>query len=99
MKTVIPWNTLITREQVLENIKANKGVCYFRICVDWDDTDIDALNYMVDDVVDNGTYLNDLSYTPMKLNKDKTLLIEVCAPDTEDYIAQCKEDEEGECID
>lgn len=99
MKTVIPLSdrNFITRKQVLENIKQNNGVCYFQLCCDWEDCGYDRLNYLLDEEVDNGQFLCDVTYKPIKINKDTTLVFEVCSADTQDYIDQCKE--EGECED
>lgn len=99
MKTVIPLSNFITREQVLANIKANHGTCYLQLECDWDNASYDYLNSFLDDEVDNGTYLEDVSYNPIKLNDDGTLVFEVCASDTKEYILQCKEEEDGENID
>lgn len=94
MKTVIPLKNFVNREEVLANIKSNHGVCYLHLCCDWDDADYDRLNFLIDNEVDNGQYLCDVSYNPIKLNDDGTLVFEVCASDCEDFINQCKEDEE-----
>ena len=95
MKTVIPLKNFVTREEVLANIKANGGTCYLHLECDWDSANVEYLNCLLDDNVDNGTYLCDVSYDPIKLDNG-SLIFEVCAVDCDDYIEQCKEDEEYE---
>ena len=92
MKIIIPLKNFIKREEVLDNIKANDGVCYLQISCDWEDVGYDRLNNILDEEVDNGTYLCDVSYKPIKLNDDGTLVFEVCASDCSDYIKVCEEE-------
>jgi hypothetical protein len=51
----------------------------------------DHLNSILDDEVDNGTYLCDVSYDPIKLDNG-SLIFEVCIADCDDYIAKCEEE-------
>ncbi len=95
MKTVIPLKYNVTREEVLANIKANRGTCYLHLECDWEDANVEYLNYLLDDWVDNGSYLCDVSYDPIKLDNG-SLIFEVCAADCDDYISQCEEDENYE---
>jgi hypothetical protein len=91
MKTVIPLKSFVTREEVLANIKANGGTCYLHLECDWDMACYDHLNSILDDEVDNGTYLCDVSYDPIKLDNG-SLIFEVCIADCDDYIAKCEEE-------
>lgn len=91
MKTVIPLKSFVTREEVLQNIKDNNGNCYLHLECDWDIANYEHLNFVLDEDVDNGTYLCDVSYDPIKFY-DGVLLFEVCAADCADYITQCKEE-------
>ena len=95
MKTVIPLKSFVTREEVLANIMENEGTCYLHLECDWERAGYDHLNYLLDENVDNGTYLCDVSYTPIELDKNNgCILFEVCAVDCVDYITQCEEEAE-----
>jgi hypothetical protein len=91
MKTVIPLKSFVTREEVLANIKANGGTCYLHLECDWDMASYDYLNSILDDEVDNGTYLCDVTYDPIKLDNG-SLIFEVCAVDCDEYVTQCEEE-------
>lgn len=91
MKTVIPLKNFVTRKEVLQNIKDNDGVCYLHIEHVWYNADHESLNNILDDRVDNGSYLEDLDYTPIKLD-GSSLIFEVCAGDCDGYINQCEEE-------
>jgi hypothetical protein len=91
MKTVIPLKSFVTREEVLKNIKDNRGTCYLYLECDWDMANYEHLNFVLDEDVDNGTYLCDVSYNPIKLDNG-SLIFEVCATDCADYITQCEEE-------
>lgn len=77
---------------MLQNIKDNHGTCYLHLECDWDSGSYDYLNNLLDEDVDNGSYLCDVSFDPIKLDNG-SLIFEVCASDCEEYIEQCKEEE------
>lgn len=86
MKTVIPYQTKqLTEKQILENIKANDGCCYFHISFDWEYLSVENLNDHLDDAVEEGHHLMDISYDPVGVDSG-SIVFEVCASDVSEYL-------------
>ena len=82
---------MLQNHPMLKNIKDNDGVCYLHLEHDWYNADHESLNNMLDNSVDNGEYLEDINYTPIKLDNG-SLVFEVCVGDCDGYINQCEEE-------
>ena len=72
-----------TREQVKEFSK-DLEYFMFKIKANWQHCDSGALNDIVDGSVEDGYLLDNLSYTPIRLDGDD-IIIEVRADDLEEY--------------
>lgn len=94
-KIVIPLKDKVTKEEVLENIKQNDGVCYLQLECDWEGVCSDLLNDVLDETVERGWHLCDVTYTPIKI-KDGMIIFEACAADCEEFIAEWNGEESEE---
>ena len=74
-----------TKEEILNNISENDGCCYFEISYDWQYCGTQNLNECIDEYVEKGYYLMDVSYTPLRIEGEE-IIIEVCIGDTTEYV-------------
>ena len=84
--TVIHYKPFISREEILQNIMENDGKCYLQLIIHWDGASTESLNNLLDEVVEEGYLLEDMSYTPIWLDPSQGLILfEVCVKETGYY--------------
>lgn len=71
----------ISRKQILKKTKS--GTVNFTIVVPWQETNIFQLNDAVEDQVEDGYLLSDLTYKPGTVVSDESLVVEVTASTSE----------------